>query len=151
MRKRSMNHKRMPGLHKRHGSTYPPHGHRNGMTLKETSAARPETVRTETLEEAVRKAIQELPVSDNAEGAVEKMLRANAILRNVPWPKPYDQTTHRLHLGDARDLSWIPDESVHLVVTSPPYWTLKDYEHTDGQLGDIQDYELFLRELDKVW
>jgi site-specific DNA-methyltransferase (adenine-specific) len=121
------------------------------MTLKETSAARPETVRTETLEEAVRKAIQELPVSDNAEGAVEKMLRANAILRNVPWPKPYDQTTHRLHLGDARDLSWIPDESVHLVVTSPPYWTLKQYEPNQSQLGEIDDYDNFLVELDKVW
>jgi DNA modification methylase len=34
-----------------------------------------------------------------------------------------------LHLGDARDLSWQASESVHLVVTSPPEWTLKEYEH----------------------
>jgi site-specific DNA-methyltransferase (adenine-specific) len=55
-------------------------------------------------------------------------------------------------LGDSRDLSWIPDESVHLVVTSPPYWTLKEYaEGNDSQLGDIEDYESFLDELDKVW
>ena len=33
-------------------------------------------------------------------------------------------TVHRLVQGDARDLSFIPDASVHLVVTSPPYWTL---------------------------
>jgi DNA modification methylase len=60
-------------------------------------------------------------------------------------------TTHTLHCGDAKDLSWIPNESVHLVVTSPPYWTLKKYnDHTD-QLGDIADYETFLDELDKVW
>ena len=36
-------------------------------------------------------------------------------------------------------------------MTSPPYWTLKDYEHSEGQLGDIEDYEAFLGELDKVW
>ncbi len=79
------------------------------------------------------------------------MLRANGIFRNLPWPAPFDRTTHRLHLGDARDLSWIPDGTVHLVVTSPPYWTLKEYEKNDGQLGEIDDYELFLTELDKVW
>ena len=50
-----------------------------------------------------------------------------------------------------RNLSGIPDESVHLVVTSPPYWTLKEYEHSQGQLGDIEDHEEFLAELDKVW
>ena len=37
-------------------------------------------------------------------------------------------TVHHLHKGDARDLKWIPDNSVHLIVTSPPYWTLKKYE-----------------------
>ncbi|MGB9028557.1 MAG: DNA methyltransferase, partial [Acidobacteriaceae bacterium] len=77
---------------------------------------------------------------------------ANAHFRTVPWPSPFDKTTHRLRLGDARDLSWIPDESVHLVVTSPPYWTLKEYAPGNrSQLGDIEDYEHFLSELDKVW
>lgn len=42
-------------------------------------------------------------------------------------------------------------ESVHLVLTSPPYWTLKEYRHSLGQLGHIEDYEQFLTELDKVW
>jgi len=41
--------------------------------------------------------------------------------------------------------------NVHLVVTSPPYWTLKEYRKTDGQLGYVADYEEFLTELDKVW
>ncbi len=58
---------------------------------------------------------------------------------------------HALHQGDARDLSFIPDASVHLIVTSPPYWTLKKYRDTDGQLGDIDDYAAFHEELDKVW
>jgi len=95
--------------------------------------------------------IQDLPVADNEKGAVDKMLRANGLFRNLPWPEPFDTTLHRLHLGDAREMSWIEDESVHLVVTSPPYWTLKEYERADGQLAEIEDYEEFLDELDKVW
>jgi modification methylase len=57
----------------------------------------------------------------------------------------------QLKLGDARDLSWLPDESVHLVVTSPPYWTLKRYNDHLGQLGHVVEYEGFLDELDRVW
>jgi DNA modification methylase len=49
-------------------------------------------------------------------------------------------TSHTLHLGDARELEWIPDGSVHLVVTSPPYWTLKKYHDHTGQLGAVEDY-----------
>jgi len=60
-------------------------------------------------------------------------------------------TTHRLVNGDARDLSFIPDDSVHLVVTSPPYWNLKRYNENARQLGHISDYEAFLAELQKVW
>jgi DNA modification methylase len=61
------------------------------------------------------------------------------------------QTTHTIHLGDARHLEWIPDESVHLVVTSPPYWTLKAYPANRNQLGAIAEYEKFHDELDRVW
>ncbi|MFC1735611.1 DNA-methyltransferase [Candidatus Hydrogenedentota bacterium] len=60
-------------------------------------------------------------------------------------------TTHRLVEGDARELSFIEDGSVHLVLTSPPYWTLKKYRDHDDQLGDIEGYENFLQELDRVW
>lgn len=56
-----------------------------------------------------------------------------------------------LRRGDARVLDWIPDESVHLVVTSPPYWTLKKYNDHPDQLGSVEDYEEFLDELDQVW
>jgi site-specific DNA-methyltransferase (adenine-specific) len=76
---------------------------------------------------------------------------ANAKYRKSEWPAPFHATRHALHLGDARDLSWIPDNSVDLVVTSPPYWTLKKYEDRAGQLGEIEQYEAFLTELDKVW
>jgi site-specific DNA-methyltransferase (adenine-specific) len=93
-----------------------------------------------------------LPLNDNTPAALRAYREANAHFRTVPWPSPFDKTTHRLRLGDARDLSWIPDASVHLVVTSPPYWTLKEYAPGNrSQLGDIENYEHFLSELDKVW
>jgi modification methylase len=60
-------------------------------------------------------------------------------------------TRHRLFNRDSREMRELEPESVHLVVTSPPYWTLKEYRETDGQLGEIADYEAFLVELDKVW
>ena len=59
-------------------------------------------------------------------------------------------TRHRLLLGDGR-LAELPAESVHLVVTSPPYWILKEYRRTDGQLGWVEAYEEFLSQLDQVW
>ncbi len=59
-------------------------------------------------------------------------------------------TFHELLLGDARRAILRP-ESVHLILTSPPYWTLKEYRRTDGQLGWVADYEEFLDQLDAVW
>jgi len=93
-----------------------------------------------------------IPVEDNTSEGLEALLRANEEFRRRPWPDPYDRTKHLLHLGDARTLSWVKDSSVHLVVTSPPYWTLKEYRRgTEGQLGAVTDYPEFLDELDKVW
>lgn len=93
-----------------------------------------------------------LPVNDAAPGALTAYQAANEHYRGVRWPAPFDKTTHRIHLGDSRDLSWIPSSTVHLVVTSPPYWTLKEYAQGNrSQLGDIEQYEEFLKELDKVW
>ena len=60
-------------------------------------------------------------------------------------------TTHDLHHRDSREMDFLLPNSVHLVVTSPPYWTLKEYNHGDGQMGFIDDYETFLTELDRVW
>ncbi len=68
----------------------------------------------------------------------------NESLRRVP-------TTHDLYLHDARAIEFIAPASVHLVVCSPPYWTLKEYRKSDGQLGYVEDYEDFITELDKVW
>jgi modification methylase len=93
-----------------------------------------------------------LSIEDNTPEGLQALLEANRYYREVAWPEPFDRTSHRLHLGDARDLSWISDRSVHLVVTSPPYWTLKEYAPgNDSQMGHFKDYEHFLDELDRVW
>ena len=60
-------------------------------------------------------------------------------------------TSHRLYQQDSRNVHFIEPQAVHLVLTSPPYWTLKEYRRSDGQLGYVADYEAFLRELDRVW
>jgi modification methylase len=92
-----------------------------------------------------------LPKSDNTSAGLRALLQANERYRVSPWPEPYCHTKHRLRLGDARDLSFLPAESIHLVVTSPPYWTLKAYRTTAGQMGHIENYDRFLDELDLVW
>jgi site-specific DNA-methyltransferase (adenine-specific) len=94
-----------------------------------------------------------IPATDNEPGAPEALLKANRSLRARRWPAPYDRTRHEMILGDARDLKTIPSDSIHLVVTSPPYFNLKPYASSAGgrQLGRLDDYETFLGELDRVW
>jgi len=60
-------------------------------------------------------------------------------------------TLHVIREGDARDLSFIDSESVHLVCTSPPYAMLKAYPEHAGQMGNMAEYDDFLHELDRVW
>ena len=60
------------------------------------------------------------------------------------------ETSHEVVLGDAREVR-LPSSSVHLVVTSPPYWTLKEYPDNDGQMGRLGNYEVFLDSLKRVW
>jgi modification methylase len=68
-----------------------------------------------------------------------------------PLCETMSSTVLRLINGDSRNLSFLDNESVHLVLTSPPYWNLKRYNENPNQMGHIQDYETFLRELEKVW
>ncbi|MDX9972194.1 MAG: site-specific DNA-methyltransferase [FCB group bacterium] len=61
-------------------------------------------------------------------------------------------TRHELFLRDARQIrAVVPPESVHLVITSPPYWTLKRYRDTEGQMGHMEDYNEFLSALRAIW
>jgi DNA modification methylase len=83
-------------------------------------------------------AIPRLAKDENSVEAIERAVQS------IP-------TTHRLLLADARAISALQPESVHLVLTSPPYWTLKEYRDSAAQLGHVEDYDEFLGELDKVW
>ncbi|MBL7795293.1 MAG: thermonuclease family protein [Saprospiraceae bacterium] len=59
-------------------------------------------------------------------------------------------TYHKVINGDSRNMSELRDESIHLVVTSPPYWQLKDYG-TENQIGFHDDYETYINHLNLTW
>lgn len=59
-------------------------------------------------------------------------------------------TEHRIIFGDSRSLNQIEDKSVQLIITSPPYWQLKDYG-TDDQIGFNDSYEDYINNLNLVW
>ena len=59
-------------------------------------------------------------------------------------------TEHRIIFGDSRSLNQIEDKSVQLIVTSPPYWQLKDYG-TEDQIGFNDSYEDYINNLNLVW
>lgn len=59
-------------------------------------------------------------------------------------------THHRIIIGDSRSMMEVDDESVHLVVTSPPYWQLKDYGE-GAQIGFNDTYEDYVNNLNLVW
>jgi site-specific DNA-methyltransferase (adenine-specific) len=60
------------------------------------------------------------------------------------------KTHHHIINGDSRVMNDLKNESVHLVVTSPPYWQLKDYG-TDNQIGFHESYESYINHLNLVW
>ena len=60
------------------------------------------------------------------------------------------RTHHKIINGDSRQMTGLPDNSVHLAITSPPYWQLKDYG-TDNQIGFHDSYENYINNLNLVW
>jgi site-specific DNA-methyltransferase (adenine-specific) len=59
-------------------------------------------------------------------------------------------THHKIVIGDSRQMAEVADESVHLVITSPPYWQLKDYGN-GSQIGFDDSYEDYINSLNIVW
>lgn len=134
------------------------------MTLKATSVGVPtgdnapvvsRKRRGPTLAAPVRARPVKFPVDlkmlGNHQTALPKIAKDPKLLARIAEYVGRLPTSHALHQGDARDLSFIPDQSVHLIVTSPPYWTLKQYRNGSGQMGHIDDYSEFIRELNRVW
>ncbi len=60
------------------------------------------------------------------------------------------KTKHKIVIGDSRQMLGVSDKSVQLVITSPPYWQLKDYG-TDNQIGYNDSYEEYINNLNLVW
>ena len=60
------------------------------------------------------------------------------------------KTHHKIINGDSRQMSELPENSVHLAITSPPYWQLKDYG-SENQIGFHDSYENYINNLNLVW
>ena len=60
------------------------------------------------------------------------------------------RTNHKIIRGDSRNMAELADKSVHLAITSPPYWQLKDYG-TENQIGFHHSYEDYINNLNLVW
>jgi len=90
-------------------------------------------------------------VLDNPQKDIPRIAKNKSLLRQIESAIQQIPTIHNLYQADARSLAFVNDESVHLILTSPPYWTLKKYRDNENQLGEVENYECFLKELDKVW
>ncbi|MCH7613631.1 MAG: site-specific DNA-methyltransferase [Candidatus Marinimicrobia bacterium] len=60
------------------------------------------------------------------------------------------KTNHKIIIGDSRKMDLVPDNSIHLIITSPPYWQLKDYGN-GNQIGFDDSYEDYINNLNLVW
>ena len=58
------------------------------------------------------------------------------------------KTFHKIIIGDSRYMKEVPNESVHLIITSPPYWQLKDYGNSQ-QIGFDNNYEDYINNLNR--
>lgn len=98
-----------------------------------------------------RKLLDELLSRGNLDDVIPQLAREPRIIARIESVVRRRQTSHELFLQDARSAANLADNSIHLVVTSPPYWTLKRYNESNDQLGHIADYEEFIESLDAVW
>src|SRR5580704_6688330 len=114
----------------------------NKRTLRHTVTQKPDG-----LEAFLPTELQDLPNPQTALPAIAKNARLIAKIEDAIRQVP---TQHHLLMQDARQLDLHGPETVHLVLTSPPYWTLKKYRESDGQLGSVVNYDQFLTDLDRV-
>ena len=103
-------------------------------------------------EDAEERALYErLCGKTNLDDLIPTLAKDAAAIRLIESAALRRPTRHEMILGDARRMAALPDESVQLVLTSPPYWTLKRYNDSPDQLGHVEDYDAFTEALDAVW
>jgi len=90
-------------------------------------------------------------IGRNHQTALPRIAKDPHLTRLIDIALHHVPTRHDIYSGDARQMDFLNSASVHLVVCSPPYWTLKEYRNTEGQLGHVSEYKTFLAELDRVW
>ncbi len=94
---------------------------------------------------------REVSKLEDPQTAIPRIAKDQKLIARIEDSVRRIPTEHFLHELDARSIDFLEPESVHLVLTSPPYWTLKEYNDHEAQMGHISDYDEFLDELDKVW
>lgn len=90
-------------------------------------------------------------ITKDEQKAIPAIAKSSQLTASIESVLAQIRTEHRLVQGDCRNMQFLGKETIHLVVTSPPYWTLKSYPEQEGQLGSVVSYEGFLKELNKVW
>ena len=113
-------------------------------TEKKTFANNP---KEKILAEYIPENLKKLEINQTTIPALAKDINT---LNNIEATLNTLPTYHKFIRSDAREIV-IDNNSVHLILTSPPYWILKKYNDSEGQLGLIRDYDAFIVELTKVW
>ena len=93
----------------------------------------------------------ELSRGRNLDELIPSLAQDAQAMRRIETAVQGRQTSHELIHGDARAASARQPNTIHLVLTSPPYWTLKRYNAHEEQLGHVGDYDEFMAALDEVW
>jgi modification methylase len=93
----------------------------------------------------------ELAKLHDPQTAIPRIAKDSRLIQVIERAVQRVPTSHSIFQDDARIMRNLESQSVHLVLTSPPYWTLKEYRDSEGQLGHVADYDQFLQELDRVW
>jgi modification methylase len=97
----------------------------------------------ETISDYIPKEVEYL---SNPQTAIPRIAKDRALVRRIEAAAQHIPTFHELHRGDAR-MAELQPASIHLIVTSPPYWTLKEYRQSPGQMGHIAEYDEHYYEL----
>jgi DNA modification methylase len=103
------------------------------------------------LADEVQALLSEFAVAGDLDDVIPGFARDRQVMQRIEAVVRGQETGHQLIHGDARTASALDEGSIHLVVTSPPYWTLKRYNEHEEQLGHVVEYDEFMAALDEVW